>query len=135
MKFNVTFRSTYPINEVAEPVGEELADYFAEAVRRAGIDVAPIDNYEDFAWIIETGPQKKGPYILLGCIGDGDFEWLAQIYSGIGLIGKLLDNTDVDERANLAHLVHQLLVSDRRFSAIRWHENGYGPEGWSPAPA
>jgi hypothetical protein len=134
MKFNVTFRSTYPVNDEAEPRGQELATFFAERCRHAGIPVEYVDNHEDFAWIIATGHRGKGPYVLLGCLGDEDFEWLAQIISGVGFIGKMFGKSDLAERVQLAHAIHSLLESDQRFSVVRWHEHGYGEKGWSPNP-
>jgi hypothetical protein len=134
MRFNATFRSTFPVDAEAHPQGKELADFLAERLSRQGIRVFRVVNHDDFAWMIETGTKGGGPFALIGYVGDDDFEWLLQIHSGVGILRRLLGVSDVDLREALARGIHRILAEDQRFSSVRWHEGQFSEFGWSPLP-
>jgi hypothetical protein len=66
MRGNVTFRSTVPVKLDKHPPGEELAEYLAEKMTAGGLKTRVIDNYEDFAWWIESEAEQRMPWALLG---------------------------------------------------------------------
>jgi len=93
-----------------------------------------VEMYEDVAWIMKTGPRGRGPDVVVGYLWDGEYEWLVQIGSGVGLIGRLLGRSDLEAREQIVQLLHQLLTKDKRFSDVRWHEGDFAKPGWSPTP-
>lgn len=135
MKFNVTFRSTLPVDFNKHPAGEELAEFLASGIREQGLEILLTDNYEDFAWLLEFKDRSSSPWILVGHVDDGVFEWLAQINSGVNWLGRLFGRSDDESRQLVARKLHAVLSSDSRFSEIRWHEGEFSDEGWSPSPA
>ena len=52
MKFNVTFRSTFPVNFDTQNIGKELAEFLAQKLRESGLEITRVDNHDDFAWDI-----------------------------------------------------------------------------------
>ena len=130
MKFNVTFRSTFPVNFDTQNIGKELAEFLAQKLRESGLEITRVDNHDDFAWGIETGQRGNGPFILLGYLEDGDMEWLASIETSVGFFGRLLGKSDLKEREELAKGLDKVLRGDQRFQKIRWHE---GEQGMSPS--
>jgi hypothetical protein len=134
MKFNVTFRCTLLIDFDKHPAGLEMAEYLAAKLRKHDMEIHHIENYEDFAWELEF-KGYSGPWILVGYVGDGVFEWLIQIISGVTWVGRLFGRSDQDLREALARKLHLVMFEDANFSEIRWHQHDFGDEGWSATPA
>ncbi len=134
MKFNVTFQSTIAIEYENYPLGKELAQCLTQRLRQKGIEVSEVGSHQDFAWSITTGLAGRGPYLLLGFIGDGVYQWLIQIHSGIGWFGRIAGKSDLVLREKVARELQRILVSEPIFSDIRWHEAAFGDTGWSEAP-
>jgi hypothetical protein len=133
MKTNVTFQTTIPVDMESYPFGEELARELLERMVRAGIPAHGLDNYNDFGWIIETSPKLSCPYVLLGYVGDGPFQWLLQIHPRIGFFARLFGKSDPTQLDHLAETLHRILAQSDDFSDIRWHAGEFGP-GYSPNP-
>ena len=102
MRGNVTFRCTLPIDLDKHPPGEELAEWIAARMTAGGLATRVIDNYEDFAWWIESESDQRMPWALLGYVGDGPAEWLLLINSSVGWLGRLLGRSDEAGRRPLA---------------------------------
>ncbi len=134
MRFNVSFRCTLPVILDAHPIGRELADYLAQHLRQAGADVAPPEVYDDSAFIIESGEERNGPYLLLGYVGQKEVEWLVEVHSRFGFVGRLMGRSDMPERKRFALQVHQLLQKNDFFQEVRWHEGDATEAGWTAAP-
>jgi hypothetical protein len=134
MRGNVTFRSTVPVDFDEPPPGEELAEYLAEKMTAAGLKTRVIDNYEDFAWWIESEGEEQMPWALLGCVDDGPAEWLIQINSSLGWLGRLFGRSDENGRRLFTEKLHEVLENDPHFSDIRWHVKDWSHTGWSSSP-
>src|SRR5262245_14760291 len=98
MRGNVTFRSTVPVDLGKHPPGEELAEYLAAKMTAAGLTTRVIDNYEDFAWWMESEGDSRMPWALLGYIDDNAAQWLIQINSSVGWLGRLMGRSDQEGR-------------------------------------
>ena len=134
MKHNVTFKSTLKINMDAHPKGEELAMYLYEKLAQKGFMISNFDNYEDFAWSVDIGSAKSKPWLLTGYVGDEDYEWLIQINSGIGIIGKLFGKSDVSECDSIAIKLDEILKAEATFYTIRWHVGDFAKDEFSITP-
>jgi hypothetical protein len=135
MRGNVTFRSTVPVDFDQHPPGEELAQYIADKMTQSGLKTRVVDNYDDFAWWIESESEKRMPWALLGYVDDGPAEWLLQINSSVGWLGRLLGRSDEDGRRLFTERLHAVLSNDTCFSDVRWHAGEWGESGWTAGPA
>ncbi len=135
MRCNVTFRCTLPVDLDKHPPGQELAVYIADKMTQSGLKTSVVDNYEDFAWWIESESNQGMPWGLLGYIGDGLAEWLLQINSSVGWFGRLLGWSDEQGRKMFAERLHAVLSSDPSFSDVRWHLAEWDGSEWSSSPA
>lgn len=135
MRANVTFRSTVPVDFEKHPPGEELAEYIADRMTASGLKTRVIDNYDDFAWWIESEAELRMPWALLGHIDDGCAEWLLQINSSVGWLGRLLGRSDEEGRRLFTERLQSVLTGDRHFSEVRWHAGEWSDSGWSSSPA
>jgi len=135
VRHNVTFRSTIPIDVAEQPIGCPVAELIGARLRESGISVSQPENYQDFAWLLEQSDNPKGAYLLVGYVGDGPFEWLAQVHSSIGWLGRRLGRSDTSECDQIAESLQQVLVSSREFSEVRWHEGEFAESGWTPTPS
>ena len=133
MKFNVTFQSTFPVDIDKHPRGEELADYLAARLRERGFEIVSVDNYDDFAWSLDF-KTTFSPWLLVGHVGDGVYEWLIQINSGIGWLGRFFGRSDQQLLQSVTKSLHTILTEDACFSEIRWHEGDFAEECWSRSP-
>jgi hypothetical protein len=136
VRLNVTFRSALPFDDNAHPYGEELAKYLSEKLTAVGIRITQIDNYNDFAWSLDTTVNEKPLFLLLGHVGDGDYEWLMQINAYNASFWDMFrwSGIAVAERQQLAPLVHAVLAADSTFSKIRWHIGDFAEEGYTAIP-
>jgi len=135
MRGNVTFRSTVTVDFDKHPPGEELAEYIAEKMTAAGLKTRIIDNYEDFAWWIESEAEQGMPWALLGYIDDDPAEWLLQINSSVGWLGRLFGWSDEEGRRLFTERLQGVLAGDPHFTDIRWHIGEWSDSGWSSSPA
>ncbi len=131
MRGNVTFRCTLPIDLDKHPPGEELAEWIAARMTAGGLATRVIDNYEDFAWWIESESDQRMPWALLGYVGDGPAEWLLQINSSVGWLGRLLGRSDEAGRRLFSARLHAVLTGDPAFSDVRWHVGEWSEPGWA----
>ena len=131
MRGNVTFRSTMPVDLDKHPAGEELAAYIAEKMTAAGLTTRVIDNYEDFAWWIESEAECRMPWALLGFIGDDPEQWLLQINTSVGWLGRLLGRSDEAGRRVFSERLHSVLSGDSTFLDVRWHVGEWTEPGWT----
>ncbi len=135
MRLNVTFRCSLPLDDTAHPVGEELAEYLSRRFSDAGIPITKIDNYEDFAWLMDTTRDGKELFLLLGFVGDGDYQWLMQIDEYASSFWHIFRrNQAIVQREALAPIVHQTLQTDENISAIRWHVGDFAEENYTSSP-
>ena len=134
MRSNVTFRSELPIDLDQHPPGEELAKYLAEGMSAAGLKTKVIDNYDDFAWWIESEAETRMPWALLGYVDDGPAQWLIQINSSVGWLGRLLGRSDEPGRRLFTERLNAMLTDDSVFSDVRWHLGEWSDTGWSSRP-
>lgn len=135
IKLNVTFKSTLAVDMSAHPIGEELAKHLANQFTQAGITIEKIDNYEDFGWSLDTTVRNKKLFLLLGYIGDGDYEWLLQINKYKSSFWDLFrKNAALQEQRNLALKVHETLASDSHINTIKWHKGYYAKGKHSDRP-
>lgn len=93
-----------------------------------------IDNYEDFAWWIESESEIRMPWALLGYVGDGPVEWLLQVKSNVGWFARLLGRSDVEGRRVFCDNLQAVLTSEPAFSEIRWHLDDWSKPGWANTP-
>lgn len=122
-----------PIDREARPQGEELASRIVNLLRDHAIDASPPENYDDFAWSSDIRLGDANPWLLIGFVGDDDYQWLAQIHSGFSWFGRLLGKSDEAARNVLATTLHDVLSTSAEFTTVRWHEGEFG-EGWSASP-
>ncbi|HEX5270777.1 MAG TPA: hypothetical protein VFW33_09835, partial [Gemmataceae bacterium] len=101
----------------------------------AGLKTRVIDNYEDFAWWIESEVEQQMPVALLAYIGDGSAEWLIQITSSVGWLGRLLGRSDEEGRRLCTERLQVGLTGDPHFTEVRWHVSKWSESGWSISPA
>lgn len=134
MLHNVTFRSTRPVDFEQHPPGEELAAYLAEKMTQRGLKTRVVDNYEDFAWWIESESDQPMPWVLLGYVDDGPAEWLMQLNSNVGCLGWLFGRSDEEGCRDFAERLHAVLSSDPDFSDVRWHAGEWSDSDWSTTP-
>jgi len=71
MRANVTFKTSILYSKDEQPIGSAVSRHLADRLRDSGVAVAEPDNYEDFAWILETSTGRPAPYLLVGYVGDG----------------------------------------------------------------
>jgi hypothetical protein len=131
MRLNVTFQTRLPFDIDSQPIGEAVAQDIAVKLRERGVEVAEPDNYEDYSWILES---PNGPYMLVGYVGDGESEWLAQVHSSVGKLGQLFGKTDRPECERIAAALHAVLSGDNQTSSVRWHEGEFSETGWTEQP-
>lgn len=131
----MTFRSTFPIDAAEQPIGLAVAEFIGTKLCETGVSVTQPENYEDFAWLLEQSDDPKGAYLLLGYVGDGPFEWLAQVQSSVGWLGRRLDRSDASGCNKIAENLQRVLVSNGEFSDVRWHEGEFAEAGWTPTPS
>lgn len=134
MRSNVTFRCKLPIDLDKHPPGEELAEWLAAQMSARGLPTRVIDNYEDFAWWIESESDMPMPWALLGYIGDGPAEWLIQINSSVGWLGRLLGRSDEAGRRVFSERLQAVLVDEPAISDVRWHVGEWSDSGWTSNP-
>jgi len=132
MRYNVKFQSS--ISEKEPPLGENLARSIVAAHRSKDVDIELIDSYEDFAWWLEGSGNKPRPWILVGFVDDGAYQWLLQINSGSSWFQRLRGRTDAEQRDSIALAVHDILTQGEDFSNIRWHEGDFADENWTDCP-
>lgn len=135
MRANVTFRSTIPVDLDQHPPGEKLAQYIADKMTQSGLKTRVVDNYDDFAWWIESESEQRMPWALLGFVDDGSAEWLLQINSSVGWLGRVFRRSDEDGRRLFTERLHAILSNDPSFSDVRWHVGEWGESGWTASPA
>lgn len=135
MRSNVTFRSTLLVDFDKHPPGEELANYIAEEMTAGGLKTQVIDNYEDFAWWIESEEELPMPWALLGYVDDGPAQWLIQINSSVSWLGRLFGRSDEEGRRLFTERLQAVLMRDSHFTDIRWHVGEWSESGWSSSPA
>jgi hypothetical protein len=134
MKFNVTFRCALQIDLDKHPAGEELAEHLAAKFREHGLGIEVIDNYDDFAWWLEFKGRSSSPWLLVGYVGDGVYEWLVQINSGVSWLGRHFGRSDQTLREEVARKLQEVIGADANFSEIRWHQGDFSDDGWSTSP-
>lgn len=134
MKFNVTFRSSLAVDFDQHPIGEELAEFLIAKLRDNGFNVVLSENSPDYAWELEFDEPSPAPWLLVGYVGDGDYEWLLQINSGISWLGRLLGRSDADLRKATAIKLHEILTNDAQFGEVRWHAGDFADSEWSAHP-
>ena len=134
MRGNVTFRCKLPMDLDTHPPGEELAIYIADKMTQAGLKTRVVDNYEDFAWWLESESELRMPWALLGYVEDGPAEWLIQINSGVSWIGRLFGCSETVGQQVFADQLHAVLSGEDNFSDIRWHVGHWSDSGWSSSP-
>ena len=134
MRGNVTFRCTLPVDLDKHPPGEELAEWIAARMTAGGLVTRVVDNYEDFAWWIESESNWRMPWALLGYIGDGPAEWLLQINSSVGWLGRLLGRSDEEGRQLFSERLHAVFASEPAFTDVRWHFGEWSKPGWASVP-
>jgi hypothetical protein len=134
MRGNVTFRCTLPIDLDKHPPGEELAEWIAARMTEGGLVTRVIDNYEDFAWWIESESATRMPWVLLSYIDDDPADWLLQIISSVGWLGRLLGRSDEDGRRVFTERLQAVLAGNPAFSDVRWHVGEWGDSGWASVP-
>ena len=134
MRHNVTFRSSFPLDQSAHPVGEELAKYIYSKLSEQNFVLSDFDNYGDFAWSANVSIEGSKPWILTGYVGDDDYEWLLQINTGVGFFKKLFGKSDEDKRNRIAEAVDGLLKNEQHFSVIRWHLGDFSQGDYSDKP-
>ena len=134
MRLNVTFRCSLAFDDTAHPIGEEFAEYLSQRFSNAGVPISKIDNYNDFAWSMDTIRNGAKLFLLLGFVGDGDFEWLLQIneYSSFWRIFRR--NQAIAEREAIAQIVSQTLQADGTISMIRWHVGDFADKNYTSSP-
>jgi len=130
MRYNVTFRSSFPINREAHPKGEELARHIYDQLEELGVQSKGFDCYEDFAWVLWT----EKPFVLLGHVGNPTLEWLIQIASKYGTLRRALGATDDKQRSIIAHHLDAVLHADPSIHDVRWHEGAFSDVGWAEHP-
>ena len=134
MRGNVTFRCSLPIDFDKHPPGKQLAEWLAARLSEGGLVTRVIDNYEDFAWWIESESDLRMPWALLGYIDDGPAEWLLQINSSIGWLGRLIGQSDEAGRRLFSKRLQAVLVGEPAISDVRWHVGEWNDSGWASAP-
>lgn len=135
MRLNVTFRCSLPVDKSAHPIGEELATYLGSRLTEGGVTISDIDNYEDFAWSLDTTVNGKKLFICVGHVGDGDYEWLLQIDEYTTRFWDIFrKHVALAEREQLAPRIHAILASDPHFSEIRWHVGDFAEERYTATP-
>lgn len=134
MRGNVTFRCNLPVDLGKHPAGEELAEWLAGRMTAGGLVTRVIDNYEDFAWWIESESDQRMPWALLGYIGDGPAEWLLQINSSVGWLGRLFGRSDEFGRRLFSERLQSVLVGEPAISDVRWHVAEWSDSGWASSP-
>lgn len=134
MKLNVTFQSSFPVDLSAHPEGEELAEYLAKTFTNAGVKITKVDNYDDFAWSLDTDADGEHLFLLMGFVGDGVCEWLMQIRNYTGLLDVFRRRRIRQACESLAPAVHQVLSNDAHFSNIRWHKGDFADNIYSATP-
>jgi hypothetical protein len=133
-RLNVTFRCSLPFDGKAHPIGEEIAEYFATKFKDMNVPISKVENYDDFAWSMDTTKNGKKLFLLIGYVGDGDYEWLLQIneYSSLlHLFGRKRSQAD---REAVAHAVNAVLRTDNHVSKIRWHVGDFAEENYTDSP-
>ncbi len=133
MRLNVTFQTCLRFDMDEQPIGSAVGRRIAERLRGLGLAALIPENHEDFAWSIDFGDQP-GPYLLVGYVGDEDFQWLAQVYSGIGWFGRLRGRSDQKECESIALALHRALTTDETVTSIRWHDGEFSETGWRSEP-
>ncbi|MFN7892331.1 MAG: hypothetical protein ACK5OC_18690 [Pirellula sp.] len=133
-RLNVTFRCSLPFDDNAHPIGEEIAEYFAAKFKDMGIHISRVDNYDDFAWSLDTTKNGKKLFLLLGYVGDGDFEWLMQINEYSSFFNLFRRKSLRSEREAIAYAVHAVLNADNHVSKVRWHVGEFSDENYTHEP-
>lgn len=133
-RLNVTFRCSLPFDDKAHPIGEEIAEYFAAKFQDMDIPISRVDNYDNFAWSMDTTKNGKKLFLVLGYVGDGDYEWLLQINEYSSLLNLFRRNRSQAEREAVAHALNAVLRADSHVSKIRWHVGDFAEENYTDAP-
>ena len=130
MRFNVTFRCSVPMDLDSTPAGEELAEYLVARFGNHGLNIRVKDTYGDFAWWLEVKDRSPAPCLILGYVGDADYEWLLEM----SWLGRMFGRSDADLREDVALKLHDMLTQDANFSTVRWHEGECSDVDWTPTP-
>jgi hypothetical protein len=133
-RLNVKFRCSLPFDDTAHPIGEEIAEYLSRRLSDAGVPISKIDNYNDFAWSMDTTRNGARLFLLLGFVDDGDYEWLMQINEYSSFWHVFQRNRTIAERSAIAHIVNETLQTDGNVSLIRWHVGDFAEENFTPSP-
>ena len=140
MRYNVTFSTTIEVDFDDHPPGKEVAHWLQAQLRSHGADFDAMDLHGDFAWSLDASGEAKAPWLLVGHVCDPHVQWLLQIKSNVGWIGRLLGRSDTSQRDELVRTVHEALSSDSRFSDVLWHQGDFAegdptrdPTSWSQA--
>ncbi len=133
-RLNVAFRCSLQFDDTAHPIGEEVAEYFSRSFSEAGIPISKIDNYNDFAWSMDTNRNGAKLFLLLGFVDDGDFQWLLQINEYSSFWSSFRRNQSIAEREAIAQIVNQTLQADGTISMIRWHVGDFSEESYTSSP-
>ena len=138
MRLNVTFKTSLPVDMAKHSPGEELAAYLRAKFESGGITISAIDNYEDFAWALDTEQDGKKLFILLGHTQDPDDPWLLQINEyKTRFIDIFRGDVALKQRELLAARIHSVLVADKMIDCLRWYEGDFanGNPSATPNPA
>ena len=133
-RLNVTFRCSLQFDDTAHPIGEEVAEYFSRRFSEAGIPISKIDNYNDFAWSMDTNRNGAKLFLLLGFVDDGDFQWLLQINEYSSFWSIFRRNQSIAEREAISQIVNKTLQADGSVSMIRWHVGDFSEDSYTSTP-
>ncbi len=135
MRLNVTFKTDWEFDESKHPVGEEVAEKLSKLMSDNGIVISNIDNYEDFAWALDTRVGEKELFLLLGHVGDDPEQWLIQVASYQTKFLHMFNKKHaIEQMHSLAPKVHAVLASCEKISNILWHHGDFADGTPSSVP-
>ena len=120
----VTFFAELPLS--SQPLGRELAEYLADALRRAGLQVSDPERRENWAWTIRSEQTLREVEIVAGKAHGAMNAWLVTLDAHVSLAFGLVGGEDADEVRDetlrpYCLALDRALKADARFHQVRWY--------------
>lgn len=137
MRHILTFKTDMPeSSDYGHPKGYSICKLLEEELAQKGINVQPLDNYRDIAWLVDCQINDKQIFFFVGYLGTKQTDWQLIVCSHSGFLKRLFGYKDVDERIHLTKEIHNILSNDNRFSDLKWfsHYTDKPSDAWHSTP-
>jgi len=120
------FNTTEPQDDFINPCcfGDDVCRYLMKELEAKGISVDPEPGQEDFGWYFRYSLDGIRCCFVVASREEDEADagnWIGWVERERGFLGSLLGRRRVKIPSAAVHAIHEILSSDSRMTAIRWH--------------